>query len=163
MSVIASFGAAPAGGSNRELDDVMTIMEDAFDPRFGEGWSRSQCDGMLGDVHSWITLISMDDEPAGFAMARMIVDEAELLLIAVRPSFRGRGIGQDLLRQVQATAAERGAKRLHLEMRAGNAAAKLYHAAGFEKIGHRRNYYSGENGERFDAITLALELDPVAG
>lgn len=163
MSVIASFGAATTGRSNRELDDVMTIMEDAFDPRFGEGWSRSQCDGMLGDAHCWVTLITQDDEPAGFAMARMIVDEAELLLIAVRPGFRGRGIGRDLLRQVQDAAAERGAKRLHLEVRDGNAAAKLYQAAGFEKIGQRRNYYSGEDGERFDAITLALQLNPVAG
>ena len=158
MSVIASFGAAPAGRSNRELDDVMTIMEDAFDPRFGEGWSRSQCDGMLGDVHSWITLISQDDEPAGFAMARMIVDEAELLLIAVRPGFRGRGIGRDLLRQVQAAAAERGARRLHLEMRDGNPAEHLYRRFGFEKIGQRKGYYRGAVGGPLDAITFAKQL-----
>ncbi|MEM8695502.1 MAG: ribosomal protein S18-alanine N-acetyltransferase [Pseudomonadota bacterium] len=159
MNMVASRGATVSDGPKKELDDIMTIMEDAFDPRFGEGWSRSQCDGILGDSNSWITLVQQNEEPAGFALSRMIVDEAELLLIAVRPVFRGRGIGRDLLKRVRDMAADKGAKRLHLEVRDGNAAAKLYHATGFEQIGRRRNYYNGRNGERFDAITLALQID----
>jgi ribosomal-protein-alanine N-acetyltransferase len=142
-----------------DLDDIMTIMEDSFEPRFGESWSRSQCDGMLGARNNWTTLATRDDQPAGFALSRMIIDEAELLLIAVRPAFRGKGIGKYLLQQVCDTAAARGAKRLYLEVRDGNTAAKLYQATGFEEIGRRRNYYSGEDGERFDAITLTLQLD----
>lgn len=160
MSLIAPFGPTTTGRSGADLDDIMTIMEDSFEPRFGEGWSRAQCDGMLGDTHSWLTVIHQEEDPAGFALTRMIVDEAELLLIAVRPAYRGRGIGRDLLDRVTAVAAERGAKRLHLEVRDGNPAASLYQAFGFEKIGHRRDYYSGEDGERFDAITLALRIKP---
>ena len=163
MNVVASPGR-PAGSGNRQnLDAVMTIMEDAFDPRFGEGWSRAQCHGMLGDANSWIILDRRDDRPVGFALSRMIVNEAELLLIAVRPAYRGHGIGRDLLREVARTAGTRGARRLHLEVREGNAAAKLYCGIGFEKTGRRKNYYSGRNGERFDAITLVLQLDPPAG
>ncbi|MGP1282501.1 MAG: ribosomal protein S18-alanine N-acetyltransferase [Parasphingopyxis sp.] len=159
MTIIAARDSAIDSEGRRDLDDIMTIMEDAFEPRFGEGWSRSQCSGILGDAHSWVTISRENDEPAGFALSRMIVDEAELLLIAVRPAFRGKGIGRELLQRVCGTAADRGAKRLHLEVREGNAAANLYHAMGFEKIGRRRNYYSGGNGERFDAITLALQID----
>ena len=159
MSVLAPFGTSTARKSGRDLDHVMAVMEEAFDPRFGEGWSRVQCDGMLGDANCWVVVAEQEGEPAGFAMARMIVDEAELLLIAVRPAYRGRGIGRDLLEQIQAGAADRGAKRLHLEVRDGNRAADLYHGAGFEKIGRRRDYYSGQDGERFDAITLALQLN----
>jgi ribosomal-protein-alanine N-acetyltransferase len=159
MTIIAARDSSIDGEGRRDLDDIMTIMEDAFEPRFGEGWSRSQCSGILGDAHSWVTISRENDEPAGFALSRMIVDEAELLLIAVRPTFRGKGIGRELLQRVCGTAADRGAKRLHLEVREGNAAANLYRAMGFEKIGRRRNYYSGGNGERFDAITLALQID----
>lgn len=154
--------AAPPDSSNRsdeELDDIMTIMEDSFEPRFGEGWSRSQCSGMLCDKNSWVTLTKEEDQPTGFALSRMIIDEAELLLIAVRPSYRGKGIGAALIQQVCRMAATKGAKRLHLEVRDGNAATKLYQATGFETIGRRKNYYSGGNGERFDAITLVLQLD----
>ncbi|QLC25162.1 ribosomal protein S18-alanine N-acetyltransferase [Parasphingopyxis algicola] len=159
MSIVAARDSSTDNEGRRDLDDIMTIMEDAFEPRFGEGWSRSQCSGILGDANSWITLSRQDEKPAGFALSRMIVDEAELLLIGVRPAFRGKGIGRDLLRQVCDAAADRGAKRLHLEVRDGNAAANLYRTMGFEKIGRRRNYYSGGNGERFDAITLALQID----
>lgn len=146
-------------GSSRNLDDIMQIMEDAFEPRFGEGWSRTQCSGMLGDRNSWFTIAERDGQPAGFALSRMIVDEAELLLIAVRPSFRGKGIGKDLLVQTCKAAASKGAKRLHLEVRDGNEAAQLYETSGFVRIGRRKDYYSGRNGERFDAITLSLQLD----
>ena len=142
--------------SGSELDEIMTIMEDSFEPRFGEGWSRSQCSGMLGDRNSWVALAREGDQPTGFALSRMIIDEAELLLIAVRPAYRGRGIGTELLRQVCSMAAS---KRLHLEVRDGNAAANLYQMTGFQQIGRRRNYYNGGNGERFDAITLSLQLD----
>ena len=77
---------------------------------------------MLADTNSWTILSRIDDRPAGFALSRMIVDEAELLLIGVSPSYRGRGIGRKLIDEVARTAALRGAKRLHLEVRDGNAA-----------------------------------------
>lgn len=162
MSIVVPQHSAIDDDSIGDLDDIMIIMEDAFDPQFGEGWSRSQCSGIMADRNSWATLVHMGDRPVGFALSRMIVDEAELLLIATKREFRGGGAGKDLLNQVCRTAAAKGAKRLHLEVRDGNPAAKLYYAVGFERIGRRRNYYCGRNGERFDAITLAFMLDAIA-
>jgi len=63
------------------------------------------------------------DRPAGFALARAVVDEAELLLLAVRPEHRRVGIGSALLDAVTVAARARGAVRLHLEMRENNPAA----------------------------------------
>ena len=54
-----------------------------------------------------------------------------------------------------ARAVERGARRLHLEVREGNHAVKLYDEAGFTQVGRRRNYYSGRDGQIYDALTLA--------
>lgn len=158
MSIIAPHNAIGSNDGYQDLDDIMIIMEDSFDPRFGEGWSRPQCIGIMSDRNSWMALARQDDQPGGFALSRMIADEAELLLIAVRPAFRGKGIGRDLLQRVSRAAATKGAKRLRLEVRDGNTAANLYSDAGFERIGRRRNYYSGRNGDHFDAITLALQI-----
>ena len=143
-------------GGVEDLDEVMRIMGRAFQPCFGEGWSRSQCAGIL--PMSGVTLtIGEDDEGAiGFALARSMSDEAELLLIAVDPERQGRGAGSALLRHFIANARTGGASRLHLEVRDGNPAIGLYRTSGFVPAGRRRNYYRGPDGERHDAVTLAL-------
>ena len=46
-------------------------------------------------------------------------------------------------------------ERLHLEVREGNHALSLYERAGFALVGRRRNYYSGRDGQTYDALTLA--------
>ena len=147
-------------GTRRDLDEVMTVMVDAFDPDFGEAWSRTQCAGLLGQPGVWLSLVRVGEEAAGFVLARMTGDEAELLLIGVRPRFRRMGIGRKLLERTFLAAASLGARRLHLEVREGNSAEQLYRESGFEQIGRRVNYYRGQGGKCFDAITLAVPLRP---
>jgi ribosomal-protein-alanine N-acetyltransferase len=66
-------------------------------------------------------------------------------------------VARRLLQHVLDRAAEKGAQRASLEVRAGNAAARaLYASFGFEEVGRRKRYYH-DNGE--DA--LLLELDPL--
>lgn len=130
-------------GSTRDLPAVAEIMHAAFDPRYGEAWTTAQCMGMLSLPGVWLTLARIGAEEAGFALARVGVDEAELLLLATRPHLRGRGVGGALLRTVIAEAQARGAHQLHLEVRSGNEAVRLYRREGFEKIGDRRGYYRG--------------------
>jgi ribosomal-protein-alanine N-acetyltransferase len=88
-------------------------------------------------------------------MSRGAADEEELLLIAVTPDHRGRGVGTTLLQRFIAAAEERGAARLFLEMRDGNPADSLYRRAGFEPVGRRRNYYRNAAKGPLDAITYA--------
>jgi [ribosomal protein S18]-alanine N-acetyltransferase len=144
-----------AGGFD-DLDDVMRIMNSAFDRRFGEAWTRSQCSGILPMYGVTMTLAETDRGIAGFSLVRAVADEAELLLLAVDPEEQRHGIGQLLLDEYVASASERGAIRLHLEVRDGNPAVGLYQAAGFTPAGRRRNYYHGPDGEAYDAITLML-------
>jgi ribosomal-protein-alanine N-acetyltransferase len=86
-------------------------------------------------------------------MVRSVADEAELLLLAVDPACRRRGIASALLRAVIAEAQAGGIADLHLEVRAGNEAVNLYVAQGFAKVGERRGYYRGKTGQVFDAHT----------
>ena len=99
-----------------------------------------------------------DGDAAGFVLSRQAVDEEELLLIAVRPSLRGRGIGSALMERFIAEARLRQVTRLFLEMREGNPAEALYLKHLFAPIGRRKNYYNRGALSGIDAISFALEL-----
>ena len=142
-------------GGIADLDAVMEVMDDSFDPRFGEAWTASQCAGLLPMPGVWLSLAREADAVIGFALARAVAGEAELLLLAVRRGTQGRGIGRLLLDHFAEEAGGRGATRLHLEVREGNHALSLYERAGFTLVGRRRNYYSGRAGQTYDALTLA--------
>lgn len=149
-------------GTLADLGEVMQTMDAAFDPSFGEAWTRSQCAGIMALPGVWLLLARRGGKPVGFALARSVVDEAELLLLAVQPEQRRAGIGAALLCEVVTGARTRGAIRLHLEMRENNPAGPLYAAAGFQEVGRRHRYYRGKDGRSFDAITLACPLDQQA-
>jgi ribosomal-protein-alanine N-acetyltransferase len=142
-----------------DMDAVMDIMNAAFDPTYGEAWTRSQCAGILPMAGVTLRIAEgRDDAIAGFALIRAIADEAELLLIAVDPAAQHQGIGAALVDDFFAFAKSRGACRLHLEVRDGNSAIVLYERAGFSLAGRRRDYYRGRDGHKRDALTLALDL-----
>ncbi|UAK26428.1 GNAT family N-acetyltransferase [Sphingomonas nostoxanthinifaciens] len=136
----------------------MTVMECAFDPAFGEAWNRGQCLGILSLPDVWLSLATQADTPIGFALSRLLVDDAELLLLAVAPDARGQGAGAALIERTAGIAATRGAERLLLEVRDGNAALGLYTRTGFGPIGRRQGYYRGVDGRSHDALTLARPL-----
>lgn len=144
-----------AFGGLADLPGVMAVMETAFDARFGEAWTASQCAGLLPMPGVWLTVARADGEALGFSLARSVAGEAELLLLAVRPDARRRGIGKDLLRHFLAAACDKGVERVHLEVRDGNHAVNLYSASGFTVVGRRRGYYSGKDGAVYDALSLA--------
>lgn len=144
-----------AEGGLADLDGVMHVMRDSFDPAYGEAWTGPQCAGLLPMPGVWLTLARMGAEVVGFALGRIVAGEAELLLLAVARPAQKRGVGGMLLDAFIAVAKRRGAQRLHLEVRDGNPALGLYSRAGFEEVGRRANYYRGAGGRLFDALTLA--------
>lgn len=145
-------------GGVADLGLVDALMQAAFDPRFGEAWTRNQCLGIFALPGVWLTLAMLDGKPAGFAMCRRTLDEVELLLLATAPAARRRGVAAALLRSVMADSVTEGATKLHLEVREGNDAIKLYRSAGFTKVGERHNYYRGTNGQPFHAFTYSRDL-----
>ncbi|HEX8222426.1 MAG TPA: GNAT family N-acetyltransferase [Allosphingosinicella sp.] len=142
-------------GGPADLADVMQVMEDSFDPAFGEAWTAPQCAGLLPMTGVWLSLARAHETVVGFALARLVAGEAELLLLAVGRSSQRRGVGQMLLDRFGSVATSKGAEQLHLEVREGNHAVSLYRRNGYREVGRRRNYYSGRDGQLFDALTLA--------
>lgn len=145
-------------GGFGDLDEVMSVMCQSFDPCYGEAWTAPQCAGLLPIPGVWLSLARCGEEVIGFAMGRVVAREAELLLLAVKTKDQRRGVGQLLLDAFVARAAARGAGRLHLEVREGNHAVKLYSRSGFTQVGRRRNYYNGRDGQIYDALTLARSV-----
>lgn len=139
------------------LDDAMSVMTCAFDPQYGEAWTASQCAGVLAMPGTAI-VIARNPDPCGFALVRTVVDEAELMLLAVSPQARGQGVGRSLLRDTMTTAAADGVNFYFLEVREDNPAIKLYVDEGLTVIGRRVAYYRGTDGQRRDALTFRRTL-----
>tara|TARA_B100000678_G_scaffold272907_1_gene262750 strand:- start:164 stop:667 length:504 start_codon:yes stop_codon:yes gene_type:complete len=144
---------------------IMRIMDCAFDPQWGEAWNYNQIASALQLSNTHATLMTAEGtvpaDPAqavGFAVVRAAPGEEEILLIAVDPAARRKGLGGRLIATLAAAARLRGAERIFLEMRENNPARSLYEAHGFEPIGRRKNYYGLGDGARMDAITFGLDL-----
>lgn len=150
---------------NDDIDTIMSLMDTSFDPLWGEAWNRRQLSDSLSMPHTQYCLIDTgcncppaDDQAAGFALTKYVAGEEELLLIAVDPAHRSKGIGSALLYQCFQNAIARGAERIFLEMRDNNTARSIYERLGFEPIGRRKDYYTSADGTRIDAITFAKTL-----
>jgi ribosomal-protein-alanine N-acetyltransferase len=95
--------------------------------------------------------------PDGFILCRVVLDEAEVLTLAVRPAARRAGLGARLTRAAVGAAARAGADRLFLEVAEDHDGARaLYARLGFVQTGRRRHYYEKADGSRADALLLAL-------
>jgi [ribosomal protein S18]-alanine N-acetyltransferase len=137
---------------------------------FAAGWDRSDIEQMLFEGHTADVLVSrapIGDVVTGFAISRVVLDEAELLTIALDEEVRGRGLSTGLLTRHAERLRRAGAARIFLEVAAGNdPALALYRKAGFIEIGRRKGYYPGTDGmksPRRDALAMCWDighLDP---
>lgn len=148
MSEVAFRAMTPA-----DLEAVADLTHRA-DPF---GWTLRN----FSDAHAsgnTLTVLTVDGVTSGIAAVMHVLDESELLEIAVQPAMQGRGYGKALLAQAIALARRNGAVRMFLEVRESNARArKMYTSFGFEETGRRKNYYPTENG-REDAILMTAQF-----
>lgn len=135
-----------------DLDRVVQIESAAF----SHPWSRNLFVDGLKSYDCW--LMFEGEEQVGHGIIQIILDEAHLLNITVRPQSQGRGLGLRLLEHLMRRALELKAGECFLEVRASNQGAyRLYERYGFNEIGRRRDYYPAAGG-REDALVMACTL-----
>ena len=100
------------------------------------------------------TVIEVQGQVAGFCILQPVLDEANLLLMAIDPAQQGQGLGYQLL-EASVTMLKNNPVQIFLEVRESNQAAiKLYEKSGFHQIDLRKNYYPNANGSREHAIIM---------
>ena len=127
---------------------------------FYRGWPSGEFESFLSDPNTPV-YVACDARRriAGFALIRVVEDEAELLTIAVDPKWRGKRIGQALLKAVFDDLLTTPARRMFLEVSEENAPAiKLYQREGFATISSRKGYYPKADGSQATALVMARDL-----
>jgi ribosomal-protein-alanine N-acetyltransferase len=112
-------------------------------------------DGWLYRLRRWFTPASSSRPVIGYGGFWLMIDEAHISTIAVRPDFRGRGIGELLMVRMIEKAIALKASQVTLEVRESNAIAQqLYYKYDFVVTGRRRAYYVDN---REDALIMTVE------
>lgn len=119
-------------------------------------WSKKLLADAINSYACWILL--EHQQIVGYAILKIVLDEAELLNIVIAPAQQGRGLGKVLLTKIIQEAQQLGAKDCFLEVRESNSQAyQLYERFGFNEIARRANYYPTPQGFE-DALIMVYSV-----
>lgn len=141
--------------SKMTLEDLYNI-KDILISDFDDFWTFNTLEEELNRSNSFFLVAKTDNnEIVGFAGLKVILDEADIMNIVVRKTFRGNGIGSKLLENLIFYAKNNNLKIVNLEVNEHNLSAiRLYDKFKFNHIGIRKKYYNGES----DAIIMSKQL-----
>jgi len=136
-----------------DIDQVLEVEHASFTLP----WSR---EAFYNELHNnkFAVYIVLEHEERiiGYCGVWIVVDEAHVTNVAILPAYRGRKLGEAMMRKLMSVSREMGAKRMTLEVRVSNHIAQsLYRKMGFQNGGIRKNYYS-DNLE--DALVMWVNL-----
>ena len=126
----------------RPAEDAQAVSGILQESPEATGWSEPELRELpsLAGVSAYVS--EHGNILTGFVVGRRVLDEAEILNLAVRQSARRQGEGSSLLTRLLADFQRNKASRVFLEVRESNAGAiSFYQALGFRAIGKRKDYY----------------------
>ncbi|MEL6292954.1 MAG: GNAT family N-acetyltransferase [Pseudomonadota bacterium] len=133
--------------------EMAAVHRDCFPHR---SWSADEIEALARQAGAHV-LVSGDHR--GFLVARAVLDEAELLTIAVAPAARRGGVARALLMQLSQQLQRSGVTELFLEVGVNNhPAMTLYDGLGFVVTGTRPAYYTSADGGAEDAVLMRAAL-----
>ena len=134
----------------------VTAVADLEKVCFSDPWSEKSVASELDDPLA-LWLVALDgDTVAGYIGSQTVMDETDMMNVAVAPSHRRMGIGEQLVMTLVGKLQKRGSHCLTLEVRDSNEPARsLYEKLGFSQVGRRPNYYKNP---KEDALILRLEF-----
>jgi [ribosomal protein S18]-alanine N-acetyltransferase len=134
--------------SSKDLERLYTIEKECFKE---EAFTKEQILQMLDDYNTISLIAKISNEIAGFVIGMIYVERntlhGHILTIDVEPRFQRRGIGSQLMREIEEIFRRKDTRFLHLEVREDNKSAiSLYTKLGYVAIGKLNNYYGRVHG-----------------
>lgn len=128
------------------IEDIPALAEiDALSNR--PAWTSNMFRKELDLPFSLQVVASEKEMPIGFGVIWILDDSAQLIQLAVSPKHRRCGVGQQLLKTLMDSARERGCKKMELEFREENSAARsLYEKMACRRVGKRKKLYTDADG-----------------
>jgi ribosomal-protein-alanine N-acetyltransferase len=124
---------------------------------FSDPWSEKSIASELENRLSLWLVAEEDGAVLGYVGSQTVMDETDMMNIAVDPEHRRRRIAAWLIDALISELRQKGSRCLTLEVRESNLpAAKLYESMGFAQIGLRKNYY---RNPRENALILRKEWE----
>ena len=161
MSILDRFLHPPAPHVEPIGTDAAARLAAIHASAFPRPWSTLDFERMLGErgIVADGLFLGRATKPSGFVLSRIVLDEAEIITVAIAPEARGKGHARTLLTPHLDALSRRGVARVHLEVEEGNGPAiALYRRAGFRETGRRAGYYHKADGTKASALTMALDL-----
>jgi ribosomal-protein-alanine N-acetyltransferase len=126
--------------------DAAAVTEILREAREAASWSEEALRGTV-ELHGVSAYVSeRGGTISGIVIGRRVLDEAEVLNLAVRESDRRQGEGRALVKRLLEKFTEQGVTRVFLEVRESNARAiAFYGGLGFLAVGARKDYYQAPN------------------
>lgn len=125
------------------LNELQEILISDFD----DFWSFSTLKEELENENSSYIIGKINNEIIGFAGLKIIFDQADIMNIVIKKTYRNQGIGTLLLENLILLAKDLNISTLFLEVNEQNKPAiHLYEKLGFKKLGVRKKYYNNNNG-----------------
>ena len=128
-----------------DLDQVAKIEKETF----SMPWSKESLMDFLNREDVVFLAAEENGEILGYCGYLKIIDEADILNVAVKEGHRGKHIGSDMIQKLLEEGNRQGIFRFTLEVRQSNLTAiHIYEKAGFRSAGIRKNFYEKptENG-----------------
>ena len=137
----------------QHIDDMERIEVECF----SVPWSREALEDELDNPYArYVVCTDTDGNVVGYIGSRIVLDSADITNVAVRPQYRRRGIGYDLVTRMLEQMTALGVTSVLLEVRESNLPAQnCYARAGFAVVGRRKNYYELP---KEDALLMGREL-----
>lgn len=124
---------------------------------FPDAWSEKSILETLEQTNTICLIAEKAGRTAGYLLAYTAADEAEIARIAVVKELQRQGAARALLAELESVCGSEGIKKILLDVRSGNGAARaLYTSTGFKEDGIRQRFY--ENPVE-DAILMSRELE----
>ena len=145
----------PRRAGPERAGEIAALHRSLFDP----SWDAVAVARLLSQPASLALVVEADGAIAGFVLAQIAADQADILSLGVAASWQRAGLGSRLVTELGCALKASGVRKLYLEVASDNTAAfACYQTLGFTQVGVRRRYYTRTPNAFADAVVLVRDL-----